>query len=156
MKDSTNEPVGTVALVIGINDQEPRLVEAISDEEEIAVLDSAVTSSNPNPMDLVQRFRERRTQEEEEFGDYVESLLTQGHVPQAIQEHGIAWFKSKQRIEEYRDHEAQATKIIADFAFQVFLENTRRREFVLSGPRAKVLVKIYCVTAEVAEDTSVA
>jgi hypothetical protein len=136
---------GVIALVIEASQPIPALIEAISDDEEISLFESALKEKDLNPLSILYEFRERKQSEEEEFGDYVEALLTQSFIPPDVQKHGMAWFQSKLKIEEFKKSEAEATQIISEYAFKVFLENTERREFMLSGPKAKVCIKIFLI-----------
>jgi len=145
MSPTESSSTGTVALIIAQNRKKPQLIVAISDDEEIAILEESIHSGHESPLDKILDFRNEKGKEEEEFGDYVEQLLTQQFVPKEVQDHGIAWFKSKMKIEDFKQQEEEATQVIAEYAYQIFLDNTERREFILSGPKAKVLIKVYLV-----------
>lgn len=144
-----NTRIGTVALVIRYDGSQPQLLDKFSDDREIAALEAALQSGAEDPMHVVYELRERQTREDEEFGDYVEELLSQPFVRPEIQEHGIQWLKSKIRIEEYQQTETQAAQIIAEYAFRLFRENPDRKEFLLNGPAATVRIRVHVLRAAV-------
>lgn len=142
---------GVVALVVHkASEGIPQLVEALSDELEIEILELALQEGERDPLSLIYRRRERQTREDESFGNYVEELLSQPVVKPEVQEHALQWLKSKIKIERYQKTESEATRVIADYAYRLFLENQSRKDFVLAGPKAQVRVKIFEVEAEVA------
>ncbi len=150
-----NTRIGTVALVIRYDGPQPQLLDKLSDDREIAALEAALQSGETDPMHVVYELRERQTREDDEFGDYVEELLSQPFVRPEIQEHGIQWLKSKIRIEEYQRTETQAAQVIAEYAFRLFQENPERKEFLLSGPAATVRVRIHVLcAAEIGSESS--
>lgn len=134
---------GTVALVVQINGGVPQLVDQISDDREIAVLTEAYDEGGIHPLEAVAQLRARIKQEDEEFGNYVEELLSQPFVRPEIQDHGVQWLKSKLRIEEFQRSEAEATKVIAEYAFNLYKADPVRTDFILAGPVAKVHIKIF-------------
>lgn len=134
---------GTVALVVRIDGSQPVLVEKFSDDREIAVLEGALATGENSPLELIYSMREKQTKEDEEFGNYVEELLSQPFIRPEIQEHGLQWLKSKIRIEEYQRCEAEATRIIAEYAFQLYVGNPNRTDFFLAGPVSKVRVRVF-------------
>lgn len=145
---------GTVALVIFQEPQKesttqvqtPTLVEKLHDDREIAEFEAALEAGEANPLEYVYGMRERITKEEEEFGDYVENLLSQPFVRPDILDHGVEWFKSKLKIEKFKQAEKDATEIIANYAFKLYQENKGRTDFFLAGPTAKVRVRIFEVS----------
>ncbi len=148
--------LGTVALVVRYDDRnpEPVLVEKFSDDHEIATFEAAVQAGANDPVATVYQLRARQAKEDEEFGNYVEDLLSQPFVRPEIQEHGVQWLKSKIRIEEFQKCEAEATQIIAEFALKVFRDDQTRREFVLAGPVAKVKIKIFLMSEKSAQSAA--
>lgn len=146
----------TIALVVRCHAQqsepvagdEPVLVEALSDEEEIRCLEEALKQGHPDPLKTVHERRQRVEKEEEEFGDYVEDLLTQPFVHPEIRAHGLRWMRSKIRIEEYQRIEAEAAGTIAEYAFKLYATNRDKTDFFLAGPRAQVRIRVF----EVLED----
>jgi len=143
MKDGHSSTVGTVALVLKVEKDEPALIEAISDAMEIEVLEEALVRGDQDPVSVVHAVREHLYHQDEEFGDYVEELLSQPFLKSEIRTHGIEWMKSKIKIEEYKRTEAEATLVIAQYALKVFLDDRSRLDFFLSGPKAKVRVRIF-------------
>ncbi len=135
--------MGTVALIVRFDGDTPVLVETLSDDQEIQLLEDALRGGDDEPLKKVHEARELRVQEDEKFGDYVEYLISQPAVKNEIRSHGLEWFYSKMRIENYRRSEAEAAAVIAGYALEVFSEMPNRREFILAGPRAKVQVKVY-------------
>lgn len=136
--------IGTVALIVSCPQGEPELVETLSDELEIATLESAVASGE-DPLMAVQAIRDKRQKEDEEFGNYVEDLLSQPFVPTEVRQHGVQWFRSKNRIEQFQRAESEARSVIADFAFKIFKREPTRQDFVLSSTAAEVRVRIFVI-----------
>ncbi|MEK7691562.1 MAG: hypothetical protein AAB425_11145 [Bdellovibrionota bacterium] len=146
---------GILALVVGYrNDQDPVLLEAISEEEEIAFFRQAVESGAKNPVARLRDSRLRQEQEDEAFGDYVEQLISQPFVRQEILDHGIQWMKSRIKIEHYKTSERQAADMIANFAFKIVTEDPDKTDFFLSGPTARVRVLVFRVTETPASKSS--
>lgn len=135
--------VGTVALIIRYHEKTPILVESLSDDREIAELQQAVELGHQDPLQHVYQQRERQSKEDEEFGNYIEELLSQPFIRTEVQDHGIQWLKSKMRIEQYQKSEREATQVISEYAFKLYTENPTRKEFYLAGPTSKVLVRVF-------------
>lgn len=133
---------GTVALVVGCRGKDVSLLDSLSDEREITILETAVSGGKERPLDILYRLREELKREEEEFADYVEELISRPECRPEILEHGIQWFKSRLKIELYQKSELEATKVIAEFAFSLFKKEPHRKEFVLAGPTAQVRVRV--------------
>lgn len=155
-----NEPptpkIGTVAVVLatetvieGSDLPETRVathwVDTFSDEREIAALEQAISSGNPFPLQSVYEFRARAEREDVEFGDYVEDLLCQKAVRPEVQSHGVAWLRSKMKIEEFRRQEREAAEVIANFALAKVKEDPKLDDFVLAGPGVQVRIRIFKV-----------
>src|SRR5207253_2701486 len=122
----------------------PTLVETLSDDREIAILRAPLEAGETtDPLRPIHEHREQERREDEEFGDYVEKLLSQPFVRPEILEHGVRWFRSKNRIEEFRRSEAQAASIIAEYAFEAFLREPDRTDFILSGPSTQIRVRVF-------------
>lgn len=132
-----------VALIVSYKESLPYLVETLSDETEIKLLENNLDEGQKNILQKIWEFRTAREQEDDEFGDYVEELLSNPFLPLEIQQHGIQWLRSKIRIEQYQKTESEAAKIIADYAFKIFQDQPGKKDFYLAGPTAKVRVKIY-------------
>ncbi len=133
----------TLALVISYDQGSPVLIETLSDDREIHLIEGELQKGDSDPLDRLRAHREQVSKEEEEFGDYVEELLSQPFVRPEIQEHGIQWLKSKIRIEEYQRSEVEAARVIADYAYRVFQEDPRRTDFYLAGPTNKVRIRVF-------------
>jgi hypothetical protein len=142
--------IGTVALIIACpeKDSEPVLLEALSDELEIATLEGSFQAGDPDPLEIILKVRAKRVQEDEEFGNYVEDLLSKPFLPDDVREHGLQWFKSKNKIEEYHRAESEARQVIADFAFKLFRSEPQRTDFILSSAAAEVRVRIFVVRGQ--------
>lgn len=137
--------IGTLALVVRFDGESPVLIETLSDDDEIRVLESAVLNGEKDPLERVHELRRLQREEDEKFGDYVEYLLSQPCLKAEVRHHGLEWFYSKMRIEKYRRTEAEAAQVIATYALQVYLDSPDRSEFVLAGPRAKVQVRVFAL-----------
>jgi hypothetical protein len=136
--------IGTVALIIDLRDDEtPVILETLSDDAEIATLEAALGAGEQDPLTIVHQMRARQQREDDEFGNYVEELLSQPFVRPEIQEHGIQWLKSKIRIEDFQKKEADATKVIAEYALKVYRDNPAAKDFFLAGPAAKVRIRVF-------------
>lgn len=135
----------TVALIV--NGIGPALkVEAIlSDEREINYLEALVTAGERSPLERILEMRQKQSREDDEFGDYVEELLSRPFLRPEVQEHAVQWLKSKLRIEQFQKQEAAAAKVIAEYACTLIKENPDRVDFVLKGPKAEVRVRIFPV-----------
>ena len=140
--------IGTVALVVRLDQKPPALVDQFSDDAEIVVFESAAQIGEPNPLQAVYDRRRKLALEDEEFGNYVEDLLSQPFVRPEIQEHGVQWLKSKLKIENFQKCESEASKTIADYAFRVFCKDPTRTEFLLAGPLAKVKIRVLLLPNE--------
>ena len=133
---------GTVALVVRIESGSPILLDQISDDHEIEILEQSMKVGGSQALEDVYHARDRQFEEEERFGDFVEALITQPFVKQEILEHGVQWLKSKVKIEKYQRQERDATRVIAQYAFQVYSENPGLTDFMLSGPHAQVRIRV--------------
>ncbi|HTL11554.1 MAG TPA: hypothetical protein VL588_03655 [Bdellovibrionota bacterium] len=141
-------PAGTVALVVRFDGSTPVLLDVFSDDIEIHVLEKAVQDGSQDPIQAVYESRVNQEREEEEFGDYVETLITHPGVRPEIREHGVQWLRSKVKIDEYKKHESDASHVIADYAFKVFEKDPTKAEFLLAGPTAEVRIRVFVVAAE--------
>lgn len=120
-------------------------VETFSDEREISALEQAIQSGNPFPLQSVYEFRARAEREDAEFGDYVEDLLCQKAVRAEVQSHGVAWLRSKMKIDQFRQQEREAAEVIANFALAKYKEDPNLEDFVLAGPGVQVRIRIFKV-----------
>jgi hypothetical protein len=145
----------TIALVVrSAGGKTPEIVDILSDDREISVLETEVGAGEGDPLQRVYEFRTSQTREDDEFADYVEDLLSQPFVKPEIQEHGVQWLRSKLRIEEYQKNEAEAARVIADYAIKVFSGDPERRDFLLAGPRKNVRVRIFVIDSVRALDAA--
>jgi hypothetical protein len=133
--------VATVALVV--EGSTPSLVDVISDDHEISLLESSHRSGENDLLRPVYEFRKKQSAEDEQFGEYVEDLLSQPFLGSEIQEHGLQWLKSKIRIEEFHRSETEAASIIAEYAMKILLENPEKTDFFLAGPSTMVRVRVF-------------
>ena len=133
----------TVALIIKYEHDLPTLSSIVSDEAEIEVLETVARDGGPDPLSALCDYRDQRKREEEEFGDYVEDLLSQPFLRKDVQDHGVQWLKSKIRIEEYQRAEMEAAQVIADYAYKLFAKNHELRDLFLTGPNTKVRIRVF-------------
>ena len=134
--------MGTLAILI-TKKRNPEFIHAITDDREIAVLEAAFQDGEKDPLEKVLLFRSLQAKEDDEFGEYVEELLSQPFVRPEVQAHGVQWLRSKIRIEEHMKTEQEAAKIIAEYACKVFKEDGNRTDFTLIGPHTEVRVRIF-------------
>jgi hypothetical protein len=137
--------INTIAIVLSHPDNSgdvPSVVTTLSDEREIESVEAAVRSGSADPLEEIRERREREQKEEDEFGDYVEGLLSKPFLHPDVREHGVQWLKSKIRIEQFQKTEAEAAKVIAEYALGLFLKDPDQVDFVLAGPSAQVRVRI--------------
>ena len=139
---------GTVALLVKTGTAEtPQLVETVSDDQEILLLEKELEKGQADLVAALKGWRTTKHREEEEFGDYIEDLLSQPFVAPEVRKHGIQWMKSKIKIDRFKRTESEAAHVIADFAIKVYKENPACADFFLMGPNAKVRVKIFKLAA---------
>jgi hypothetical protein len=143
----------TVALVIRFNGKSPTLIDFLSDDREIHLLDAGYDGGDVDPLKRVYEHRAQSTREEDEFGDYVEELLSQPFLRSEIREHGVQWLKSKIRIEQYQQNESDAAKIIAEYAYKVYRDDPSRTDFFLEGPATRVRIRVFVIPDEEAAPT---
>lgn len=144
MKTTAEQP--TIALVVARHRGELVLTDTLTSGEEILELELALLNEDVDPMKRVQDYRIKQSQEEEEFADFVEGLLSQPFVKPEVQEHAVQWFKSRAKIETYQKAEDEASRVIAQYAFQIFSADPSKTDFLLAGPRAKVRVRVIDLT----------
>ena len=132
-------------MVVRLDGSEPVLLDQLSDVHEIAQLEASVLSGELEPLETIYERRVRLSHEEDEFGNYVEDLLSQPFLRPEIMDHGVQWLKSKIRIEQFQHTEHEATRVIAQYAFQIFKEDPQKTDFYLAGPAAKVRIRVLMV-----------
>lgn len=135
--------IGTVAIILMPNDQQECWVDTFSDEREIVALEKAIEAGATDPLEVVYEYRAQKEQEDEEFGEYVEDLLSQPALRPDIKEHGVAWLKSKMKIEKFQKQERDAADVIANYALSKYHENPHTLDFVISGSGVQVRVRIF-------------
>lgn len=135
----------TVALIVNGTGTALKVEAILSDEREINYLDALVTAGERSPLERIRELREKQAREDEEFGNYVEELLSRPFLRPEVQEHAVQWLKSKLRIEQFQKQEAAAAKIIAEYACTLIQSDPERVDFVLKGPKAEVRVRIFAV-----------
>ncbi len=139
----------TVALIVQSSPQgDVELLDVLSDEKEINILENQVGQGQKNPLKQVYDYRTQQEREDQEFADYVEDLLSQPFIKPEIQQHGVQWLKSKIRIEQYQKQEADAARIIAQYALKVFAEDSKKTDLMLASVKAQVRVKIFVVSQD--------
>ncbi|MBC7693596.1 MAG: hypothetical protein H7222_17660 [Methylotenera sp.] len=138
--------IGTVALIVYSDGKDIKLADTFSDDREIALFEDALKDGESDPIESVYEMRAHQQKEDEDFANYVEDLLSQPFVRTEIQVHGLAWLKSKIRIEEYQKSEMQAAEVIAKYAFDRYVSDPRLTDFLLAGPAARVRVRVFRVS----------
>lgn len=133
---------GTVALLVGVQNNSHTLIEAISDQAEILLIEDAVRQGVTDPVELLEIYRSQQLREEEDFGDYVEDLLIQGGVSPDVRQHAVQWFRSKAKIDQFKKMEQDATAVIAKYAYELFQSDPKCVDFTLAGPHAEVRVRV--------------
>lgn len=133
----------TIALIVSSNHPaSPTLYEALTSADEILELELALRNADPDPLKRVHDYRLKQQIDDEEFADFVESLLSQPFVKPEVQEHAVQWFKSRAKIEAYQKAEDNASRIIAMYAFEIYRNNPTKTDFFLAGPKAKVRIRV--------------
>lgn len=138
----------TVALIIREARGIPRLIETLSDEKEIEVFEHAYAQGEADPLRAVYDYRTRQLREEDQFSEYVEDLLARPFLRREIQDHGIQWMRSKMKIEEYQRSEAEAAKIIAEYAMNIVEKDPAQHDFLLAGPAAHVRIRVFLLNRQ--------
>lgn len=139
--------IGTVALVIRREAGDLVYLDALSDDQEIKLLEDAISKGTPDPLHVIYELRERQSREDEEFGDYVENLVASPFCRTDIRDHGLQWFRSKMRIEEFQRTESEATAVIATFAYNLFRMDQSKKDFTLQGAKGSVHIRVLEVVA---------
>lgn len=132
----------TIALAVEMKNGTPVLLETISDSHEISLLEQSVQLGEKDPLEQIRAHREKQRREDNDFSDYVEDLLSKPFLKAEIQKYGVQWLKSRIRIEQFQKDEGEAAKVIAEYAFKIFSEETALRDFFLAGPKAQVRVRV--------------
>jgi len=161
-----SQKTSTIALLVGAKEGAEILIETLSDDREIAIVDQAVQSWHGSArevheahaaqayspadglLEVIRRERERVCAEDEEFGNYVEDLLSKPFLRREVREHGIQWLNSKLRIERFQKSEREAMQVIANYAFRLYEENPEKTDFILATPTAQVRIRIFVVPGQ--------
>lgn len=133
----------TIALIVTQKDGASSLSEVLFDHDEIQFLETTVTSGSADPLNQVRQFREQIEEQENGFGDYVESLLSKPFLDSQIQKHCVQWLKSKLKIEQFEEKEYQAAQVIAKYAYDIFQKDSSQTDFVLASTQHQVRVRIF-------------
>ncbi len=133
----------TIALIVFKDEAGPILQETLTQAEEILEFELAVLHQDPAPLERVFDYRKKQSSEDEQFADFVEGLLSQPALKAEVQEHAVKWFKSRVKIETYQKAEVEASKVIAQYAFEIFKADQEKTDFILAGPTAKVRVRVF-------------
>ncbi len=144
---SSSKPakMGTVAIILTQDEDVDHWIDTFSDEREISALEGAIEKGESFPLEKVYALREDQEEEESEFGDFVENLLSNQCTRSEVQAHGVAWLKSKIRIEKFKKQEQDAAEIIAQYALKKYQQQPDLKDFILSGQGVEVRVKIFSV-----------
>lgn len=135
--------LNTVALVVSYDSGSATLLEAISDDEEIVVLEDALALGEQHPMVRLYEHRARRSKQDEEFGDYVEDLVMRPHQKIGVQKQALQWLDSKLKIEQYQKSEREAAGVIAEYAYRIFQGDPSKTDFLLSSSTTQVRIRIF-------------
>ena len=136
----------TIALIVGYQAELPVLLDTLSNEGEIQLMENALRSGQSRPLEQIYENRVNEAKREDEMGDYIEELLSQAVVKPEIQQHGIQWMKSKIKIEKYQKAEKEAAQVIAGYAYKIFQLDRSKVDFLLTGPNSQVRVRIFEIT----------
>jgi len=137
----------TLALVLGFSsDKSVQSLEILQDATEIDFLESALRSGEKDPLHCIYQQRKIQLQQEIDFEDYVEGLLTQPFLDPVIQEHGVQWFRSKIQIEKYKKSEQQAAQVIAEYALKIYEKDPTRTDFTLVSTQTEVRIRIFTIS----------
>ena len=109
-REGINMKAATIALVVRYDGPAPELVETLADDREIAVLEAAYVQGAPNPLESIAEHRVRVAKEEEDFGNYVEDLLSHQFLRPEIQEHGLQWLNRGLFLEHANDLKTKRAK----------------------------------------------
>ncbi len=146
----------TVALVVSLETGSPQLVDMICDDSEIQFIEAALTEGGVHPLKLLYQQREELEKQENDFGDYVEELLSQPFLNREVQEHGVQWFKSRIKIQRYQTTERDAAKVIADYAYKIFEKDRTKTDFFLASSASQVRIRVFTLPKGVEDEIKAA
>lgn len=137
----------TLAILIS-NHQEslgetPVVVDTLFDEEEIGFLEAGLREGDTHILQRIYEHRAKQALSDEEFGNYIEDLLSQPFVKADARKHGIQWLKSKIRSDEFHKLEKEAAQVITEYAFRIFLKDRHRTDFFLLTEKSQVRVRLF-------------
>jgi hypothetical protein len=135
--------MSTVALVIRSEKGSPSLIDVLFEDHEIESIDKALRFGTRNPLTAIYQKRAEQIRKDEEFGDYVESLLTRSFPNSEVRNHCVQWLHSKQKIEEFLKTEREAAETIAEYALKVFQSNPSSKDFMLKSMTSCVRIRIF-------------
>ncbi len=143
--------MSTVALIIGIDTGSPVLLDTLNDVDEIEYIELALKSGEDDPLHEIYKFRERQQKQEEDFGNYIEDLLSQPFVNPQLQKHGVQWLRSRIKIDQFQRTEREAVEVISNYAYKIFEKDPSKMDFFLVSATSQVRIRIF--TLEQAEGT---
>ncbi len=132
-----------VALLVSSHAGAPVLVEFVSEDSEINWVEVAVHGGEKNLIACLFEYRAQLENEENQFADYVEELLSHPFLRKKIQRQGVQWFKSRIKIHQYQQAERKAMQFIVDYAYKIFLTQPHQRDFVLTTSTHQVRVRVF-------------
>lgn len=138
--------MSTVALIVCSKQGATSLVDVLFEEHEIESVDQALQFGTQNPLSTIYQKRVEQSKKDEEFGDYVESLLTRSFPNSEIRNHCIQWLISKLKIEEFLKTERKAAETIAQYALKVFQSNPGSKDFMLKSVTSCVRIRVFEIT----------
>jgi hypothetical protein len=135
--------MSTVALIIRSEKGATSLIDVLFEDHEIESIDNALRFGTRNPLAAIYQKRAEQVRKDEEFGDYVESLLTRSFPNSEVRNHCVQWLQSKLKIEEFLRTEREAAETIAEYAFRVFKLNPNTKDFMLKSTTSCVRIRIF-------------
>ncbi len=122
------------------------LLDVLQEEHEIEYLAEALTRGEKKPMQEILHRRSLINEREEIQADYIEQVLCRPFTQPRLQEQGLLWFKSKIKLDLHRRAELEAAKAIADYAYQIYQTDRSRTDFLLTGPKSQVRVRVFPIS----------
>lgn len=133
----------TIALVVTYREQDPILLDSLSDDNEISTLEKSILVGGGHPLEMIYEEREKKRQCDQVMGAALERVIQEKDRPQEVKFYAIDWFKTKSRIDQLLEEEAKSREVIAKFAFQLFCEDHRKKDFFLQGSQVKLRVRVF-------------
>jgi hypothetical protein len=138
--------MSTLGLIVCSKEGLTSLVDILTEDQEIHFMEQVIQERSRNPLKAVYDRRAEQDRKDEEFGDYVEKLLTRPSPKSEIHRHCIQWLQSKAKIEEYLKNEREAAEIIAGYAVRIYESNREKRDFILVSQTTRIRIRIFEVT----------